>query len=145
MWAETKESNQQFVKWDPVEKEPKRYSNAERVRKQKEAQKEYKVIEFVLYRFDVSKETSMKDIMHQYQCENQELIASLYNGFTGLYKKEVCSYALFKNNENLEMAAEWLINNNGKMEEKKVNFDCSVSYKPRSYLSSAILISPGSL
>lgn len=73
---------------------------------------EHKVIEYVLYKFDL-KEVSMEEIIEEYQSDNLPLIKKLYNGFTGLFKKDICSYALFKNSDNLEMAAEWLIRNNG--------------------------------
>jgi len=60
------------------------------------------LIEFVLYKFDL-KEVSMKEIIKDYICDKEQLVNTLYESFTRLFSKDLCSYALYKNNENLEV------------------------------------------
>ena len=74
----------------------------EELKKIASEEKTQKVIEFVLYRFDL-KPQCQEEFIIVHQCGNLALVDQLFFGFTQFFKRSLCSYALFLNNENLNV------------------------------------------
>ena len=67
-----------------------------------EVQVTHKVIEFVLYKFNLE-EKGIEDVMPDSQYEDEDVVDELYEVLQGLYDKTKCSYALAMNNGDLEV------------------------------------------
>ena len=70
-----------------------------------------KIVEFVLYKFDLQVEKQEADV---YVIQDEELVMELVNSFNGLYSYEECAKALQSNKEDISEAAAHLVDETDK-------------------------------
>jgi len=91
---------------------------AEKLQKQIEAEQTLKLCEYILYEFDVT-DTKGLDFIEGDEINNRELVQELYESFNGYFNFNECARALKFNEDDIQTAAHWLVDEGDRERSKK--------------------------
>lgn len=77
-----------------------------------------KLCEFILYEFDIT-DTKGLDFIDQSETYDKELIQELYESFNGYFTFNECARALSYNKDDIQNAAQWLVDEGDRERSKK--------------------------
>lgn len=77
-----------------------------------------KIMEFVLYEFDVTS-TQGLDVSESLNTQNMEIVQELYESFSGFFSLNECKRALSFNKDDIQNAAQWLVDEGEKERSKR--------------------------
>ena len=77
-----------------------------------------KLCEYILYEFDIT-DTKGLDFIDQSETYDKELIQELYESFNGYFTFNECARALSYNKDDIQNAAQWLVDEGDRERSKK--------------------------
>jgi len=116
--SEKKEKEKKMPQRKEMKKEPRKKKNETKKVQENENEQTLKLCEFILYEFDIT-DTKGLDFIDQSEIYDKELIQELYESFNGYFTFNECARALSYNKDDIQNAAQWLVDEGDRERSKK--------------------------